>query len=62
MTSPAVSLALGLQQATTDADARALLLQALNAGCPPDDIREAFQEWQAMRASDVTTIEMGTPE
>lgn len=59
MTTPAVTLCLGLQHVTSDADARALLLAALNDGVSGDDLRAVFAEWLAMRASDVTTIEMG---
>lgn len=59
MTPAATSLALRLQHTTSDDDARALLLAALNDGAAPDEIRTAFDEWTAMRAAAVTTITTG---
>jgi hypothetical protein len=59
MTPAAVSLALRLQSVTTDADARALLIVALNDGATADELRQALDEWRAMRAADVTTLQTG---
>jgi hypothetical protein len=45
-----------LAYATTEADAMALITEAVLRGASPDEAHEAFGIWQRIRREDVTTI------
>ena len=46
-----------LAWAVTEADAMALITEAVLRGASPDEAREAFGIWKQMRREDITTLE-----
>ena len=46
-----------LAWATTEADAMALITEAVLRGASPDEARDAFGIWRQIRREDITTLE-----
>ena len=49
-----------LAWATTEADAMALITEAVLRGASPDDCHDAMRIWRQVRREDITTIRSAT--